>query len=364
LYIDFKNNKLVVKKGGGVLVKKTGTIEQTPQQFNNLTIKQFIYHLTDHLTGTNVDTDASGNILEAIDYYPFGSTRLDDKSGSYENNYKYTGKELDDETNLYYYGARYYDAGVGRFVSQDPVSLFISSGEKESVKKILLNPQELNLYSYVVNNPLKYIDPTGMYNVENGVVEKGDTPEIIVDSINKAFNINTNWDTIKTVSFYNERFEGKGLDDIVGQSLRIGTSLTSDITSKLNSLNVSRAAMVEMFGEGLMALFVPGGPWDIKNSNDPVLGSGQEGRKYWSYIYNGELIRYDAPGNINYGFVAKASGLSSNAIQRGARMQQFGDDLLKFKFTFRDNNGDKKYIQLGIDRYDAMSGWLKSLFNF
>ena len=61
----------------------------------------------------------------------------------------FTGKELDDETGLNYYGARYYDAKIGRFVSIDPW------------EGNLTDPQSLNKYSYTLNNPLKFNDPTG-----------------------------------------------------------------------------------------------------------------------------------------------------------------------------------------------------------
>jgi RHS repeat-associated protein len=64
--------------------------------------------------------------------------------------YKFTGKERDTETGLDYFGARYNASTMGRFMSPDPVA-----GEAAS-------PQSLNLYSYVRNNPLKFIDPTGM----------------------------------------------------------------------------------------------------------------------------------------------------------------------------------------------------------
>ena len=50
-----------------------------------------------------LETDGQGNQIELIDYYPYGNTRLDEKAGPAENNYKYTGKELDEETGLYYY---------------------------------------------------------------------------------------------------------------------------------------------------------------------------------------------------------------------------------------------------------------------
>jgi RHS repeat-associated protein len=68
------------------------------------------------------------------------------------NGYKYTGKERDTESGLDYFGARYYGSSMGRFQSPDPV---IITPER------LANPQELNLYAYVANNPLRFIDPTG-----------------------------------------------------------------------------------------------------------------------------------------------------------------------------------------------------------
>jgi RHS repeat-associated protein len=79
---------------------------------------------------------------------------VDAKTTTYENKYKFTGKELDESDNLYYYGARYYDPAMGRFISADPVD-----GD-------LTNPQSFNKYSYVLNNPLKYVDPTGNWSME------------------------------------------------------------------------------------------------------------------------------------------------------------------------------------------------------
>jgi len=77
-----------------------------------------------------------------------------------EEDYGFTGKEKDEETGLMYYGARYYDPVIGRFTSMDPVTL----GERsKSLESMLKNPQALNPYSYVLNNPLRYTDPTGKY---------------------------------------------------------------------------------------------------------------------------------------------------------------------------------------------------------
>lgn len=66
-----------------------------------------------------------------------------------EEQYTFNGKELD-ETGLYYYDARYYDAKVGRFITRD------------TIKGEIKNPQSLNRYSYCLNNPTRYNDPTGL----------------------------------------------------------------------------------------------------------------------------------------------------------------------------------------------------------
>ncbi len=119
------------------------------------------FHHQDHLGSSNLSTDSSGKVVEVNDYYPYGSSRIEERAGNYKNNKLYTGKELDRTSGLYYYGARYYDPLLGRFTSVDPV---ITTGGKKSGKNImdvLENPQMLNAYSYAANNPLRYTDPTG-----------------------------------------------------------------------------------------------------------------------------------------------------------------------------------------------------------
>src|SRR5580700_4252135 len=68
--------------------------------------------------------------------------------------HRITGKERDTESGLDYFGARYYASSMGRFMSPDP-GWYLQADVR--------NPQSWNQYSYVLNNPLKNTDPTGMY---------------------------------------------------------------------------------------------------------------------------------------------------------------------------------------------------------
>ena len=82
-------------------------------------------------------------------------------------NYRYTGQERDSASNLYYYGQRYYQPEVGRFTQPDPVSKYLTNPQRlkqatgQDLQEFLENPQKLNDYSYTINNPVKYTDPSG-----------------------------------------------------------------------------------------------------------------------------------------------------------------------------------------------------------
>jgi RHS repeat-associated protein len=94
-------------------------------------------------------TDENGQVVEDYDYLPFGepwgTPQVPEARG-------FAGKERDPAGSLDYFGARYYASGSGRFTTVDPYL---------DLQKAFVDPQQWNRYTYVRNNPLRYVDPDG-----------------------------------------------------------------------------------------------------------------------------------------------------------------------------------------------------------
>jgi RHS repeat-associated protein len=105
------------------------------------------YVLKDHLGSSSVVTNNSGTIVGEQRYYPFGETRL--TTGTIYTDKLFTGQREMAGLGIYHYQARFYSPKLGRFLSAD------------TIVPSYANPQSLNRYSYVLNSPLNYIDPTG-----------------------------------------------------------------------------------------------------------------------------------------------------------------------------------------------------------
>jgi len=106
----------------------------------------------DHLGSTNVVTNASGTVVQTLDYYPYGPTRISTNVGGADSARKYINRFAD--PTLDYLNARYYDPTRGQFITEDPVFW--------SQKQNLANPQSLNSYSYANDNPISGKDPDGL----------------------------------------------------------------------------------------------------------------------------------------------------------------------------------------------------------
>jgi len=117
------------------------------------------YYHQDALGNTVAITNKDATLKEVYQYGPYGDPRFFNAQGdprsssSIQNVYLFTGREWDQETQLYYYRRRYYDPDIGRFLSRDPIGLL---------------GQDVNMYRFVLNNSLNFIDPYGLWYVIPG----------------------------------------------------------------------------------------------------------------------------------------------------------------------------------------------------
>ena len=107
---------------------------------------QFYYH-ADHLGSSSYITNLDGEVSQHIEYVPFGEVFIEERNNTWNTPYLFNAKELDEETGMYYYGARYYDPRLSLWMSCDPLQ------EKSP---------NISTYCYTANNPVRYVDPTGM----------------------------------------------------------------------------------------------------------------------------------------------------------------------------------------------------------
>jgi RHS repeat-associated protein len=117
------------------------------------------WYLTDNLGTVRDLVDESGDLLNHIDYDSFGRI-IAQSNAAAGDRFTYTGREFDPEINLYYYRARYYDPVLGRFIANDPSGF--SAGDA-------------NLFRYVENSPLTWVDPTGRFGVSYAMLSRAGT---------------------------------------------------------------------------------------------------------------------------------------------------------------------------------------------
>ena len=144
-------------------IRRVAAANQEPDSYGELA---YYYH-SDHLGSTSYVTDANGEVSQHVEYVPFGEVFIEELSSSTKLNtpFLFNGKELDEETGLYYYGARYYDPQLSLWLSVDPLSNYdplnnenYLDGEHNSG---VYNPFNNSVYSYCYNNPVKLYEPNG-----------------------------------------------------------------------------------------------------------------------------------------------------------------------------------------------------------
>ena len=137
---------------------------------------QFFYH-PDHLGSSSYITNLDGEVSQHIEYVPFGEVFIEERNNTWNTPYLFNAKEFDEETGMYYYGARYYDPRLSLWMSVDPFVItddFYSNDIKRNINGGIYNFLNSNVYAQSWQNPIRHKDDDG-----NAI-----TPETAWDIIN------------------------------------------------------------------------------------------------------------------------------------------------------------------------------------
>ena len=124
---------------------RTRTANDNFHDKDNYEKLQFYYH-PDHLGSSSYITNLDGEVSQHIEYVPFGEVFIEERNNTWNTPYLFNAKEFDEETGMYYYGARYYEPKLSLWLSVDPLEEKYPS---------------LSTYCYAYNNPIQYIDVKG-----------------------------------------------------------------------------------------------------------------------------------------------------------------------------------------------------------
>ena len=226
--------------GNVIYENNTAKLLLAGEGYISLSDKKYHYYLQDHQGNNRVVADKDGNVEETNHYYPFGGVFA---SSQNVQPYKYNGKELDTKKGLnwYDYGAREYDAVLGRFTTMDPMA----------EKYYAVSP-----YTYCVNNPIKFVDPTGM------LTESPQTGSIRLsfwDKIKNAFNdlfsftvdISSEEAKQKTAQKYNRQMSTL-------QSLNDGVEAVNTVMSIVNPVASVAELAANIQGENTKGIVLAG----------------------------------------------------------------------------------------------------------
>ncbi len=177
---------------------------------------QYYYH-SDHLGSASYITNLDGEVVQHVEYVPFGEVFIEERNNTWNTPYLFNGKELDEETGLYYYGARYYNPRISVFYGCDPLM----------EEYFWQSP-----YAYAANNPVRFIDWMGM-GPGDKVYSRGQVNSFLRyahNNINKktthssyGYRINDRHDCITSVT-YGVRYLNRDM------SIKAGTPMSKQMS--------------------------------------------------------------------------------------------------------------------------------------
>ena len=252
-----------------------------PDNYENL---QFFYH-PDHLGSSNFITNLDGEVVQHIEYVPFGEVFIEERNNVWNTPYLFNAKEFDEETGMYYYGARYYDPRLSLWLSTDPMQ------EKYP---------NLTTYTFVENNPLNIVDPTGeepVYNTKGaflGTTSEGFKGEVLIYSGTEKVDFSklTRSDAESKFPADIDTYDVMKKLDSGGMSSESHSKIWTHIVSQFEGMEVydERFSMSQVQGGKIGHENVDGAGWETTFSpNNPnyipkIIGTG--GYSYESTVEN------------------------------------------------------------------------------
>ena len=214
----------------------------------------FYYH-PDHLGSSSYITNLDGEVVQHIEYVPFGEVFIEERNNVWNTPYLFNAKEFDEETGMYYYGARYYEPRLSLWMSTD--------GQQEEYPNI-------SSYTYSASSPVNYVDPdgnlvifvNGYYNTRSGLITRYITEYITgnkggksywgVDFVNKA----TSYLNDNNIQFVDGRgkYNSSG-DDRFNAGYKFAQSNYANISSTLKdgeTVKVVSHSMGAAYSEGII----------------------------------------------------------------------------------------------------------------
>ncbi|MCC8460158.1 YwqJ-related putative deaminase [Photorhabdus aegyptia] len=313
-----------------------------PENINN---NQIRYSYDNLIGSSQLELDSDGQIISQEEYYPFGGTALWTARNQIEASYKtirYSGKERD-ATGLYYYGYRYYQPWVGRWLSTDPAGTI----------------DGLNLYRMVRNNPVSYHDNNGLHpNSNNNGLERNH-PLYYLDLAGFYYNVNDKEAILSTLKkssaaiYWGRKVSGK-TQTILSASAEYG-NLKHKKQTEYNNKKLNETSPDGKFKYAKTKLQDQAAHAGIAFNLRPISNDEEEG---WTFSYKDEFVNLkdkdkslgkgklfpgvtlqpDTPEHYNVHNVSEfISGVKSAYKNNGTDLHPFTSLLIEKHI--RENNG-------------------------
>ncbi len=225
--------------------------------------------------------DNTGTVQASYYYDAFGTPieEYTNENGK-DNPIRYAGYQYDSETGLYYLNARYYDSKIARFLSED------------TYRGSAADPLSLNLYTYCVNNPIRYWDPSG----HKMVTKTWEGYVVTVDSEDPAF---ANWATYDGSAYADKMYID---ENAVVETINVSSGSTTNINNKgsIGTINTGSKSTVNLYNNGIVSTINSGADSRTIIKNTGIIGVFNTGAKSTNEITNYAYIVAVNTGDRNH----------------------------------------------------------------